>query len=89
MPSLTIKLMACVVASAFVAAAAAPAEAAKARKHKKVAAAHETAQTKYRGTDKVPAGPLYSGRVYLGDDPDPFIRSQIHRDINAIHGGND
>ncbi len=89
MPSLTIKLIACAIAAAFVAIAAAPAEAAKARKHKKIAAVQTTVQTQYRGINKFPAGPLYSGRTYLGDNPDPFIRSQIHRDINAIYGGND
>lgn len=47
------------------------------------------APTKYWGTDKFPAGPVYDGRTYLGDDPDPFIRSQLARDVNAIYGGND
>jgi hypothetical protein len=44
----------------------------------------------YHGTDKFPAGPLYyNGGTYLGDDPDPFIRSQIWRDIGATFGGPD
>ena len=69
----------------FLAAASAPAEAAKLRKHT-VRATH--VQTQYRGLDKFPAGPIYSSQTYLGDDPDPFIRSQIARDVNAVYGGN-
>jgi hypothetical protein len=42
----------------------------------------------YRGTDKFPAGPLYHGNDWLGDDPDPFIRLQIQRDLSARYGGN-
>ncbi|HXF87304.1 MAG TPA: hypothetical protein VNK48_02985 [Xanthobacteraceae bacterium] len=42
----------------------------------------------YRGTDKFPAGPLYHGNDWLGDDPDPFIRLQIQRDLTARYGGN-
>ena len=71
----------------------APADAAKAAKHKRhVAAASTKARqsgTAYWGTDLVRRGPLYNGSEYLGDDPDPFIRSQIARDVNAIYGGND
>lgn len=91
MSSLAIKLMASVIGLAFVLAAAAPADAAKARKHKKVAAAHTTIRVQpwYRGTNLFPAGPVYNGRDYLGDDPDPFIRSQILRDLGAHYGGND
>jgi len=29
----------------------------------------------YRGTNLFPAGPVYSGSDYIGDDPDPFIAS--------------
>lgn len=91
MSSLSTKILLSVFGLAFVAAAAAPAEAAKLRKHKQALGAYAmaSAPSKYRGTDKFPAGPLYSGRTYLGDDPDPFIRSQIARDVNAIYGGND
>jgi hypothetical protein len=68
-----------------------PADAAKARKHKKVATAHTAvrAQTGYWGTNLVPAGPIYNGPDYLGDDPDPNIRFQIKRDLGAHYGGND
>jgi hypothetical protein len=89
MSSLAIKLMASVIGVAFVVAAAAPADAAKARKHKKVAAAHATVrvQSGYRGTNLFPAGPIYNGQDYLGDDPDPFIRLQIYRDLSGHYGG--
>jgi hypothetical protein len=73
------------------AAAAVPADAEKARKHKKVATAHPGvhAKTGYWGTNLVPAGPIYNGPDYLGDDPDPNIRFQIKRDLGAHYGGND
>ena len=89
MASLPFKLMVSVVGLAFVLAAVAPADAAKARKHKKVAAAHSAArvQSKYWGTDLFPAGPVYNGSDYLGDDPDPNIRFQLLRDLGAHYGG--
>ena len=91
MSSLPVKLIASAIGLAFVLAAAAPADAAKARKHKKVAGAHAAVrvQSGHRGTNLFPAGPVYNGRDYLGDDPDPFIRSQILRDLGAHYGGND
>lgn len=91
MPSLTVKLLAAVIAFAFIV----PAQAETVRKRKKIANVHTHVHamaqqlSKYRGTDKFPAGPVYDGRTYLGDDPDPFIRSQLARDVNAIYGGND
>jgi hypothetical protein len=91
MSSLTGKLMACAIGLTLVAAASVPADAAKARKHTKVAAAHPAVrvQTGYWGTNLVPAGPIYNGNEYLGDDPDPNIRFQILRDLGARNGGND
>ncbi len=88
MSSLKLKCMACVIGLAF-AAASVPAEAAKARKHKKTTDSHTSArvQGKYRGTNLYPAGAIYNGQDYLGDDPDPFIRSQIFRDMGARYGG--
>jgi len=84
-------------ATAFVAvtvAAPAPAETAKkTHRHKHVhrtEVAASAASTKYRGTDKFPAGPLYyNGGVYLGDDPDPNIRFQLWRDLGARFGGDE
>ena len=91
MPSRAFKLMACVIGLAFVLAAAAPADAAKARKHKKVARVQTNAQvkSKYWGTHLFPAGPVYNGPDYLGDDPDPNIRFQLLRDLGAHYGGED
>jgi hypothetical protein len=91
MSSFTVKLMACVIGLTLATAASVPADAAKARKHKRVAAAHMTArvQTGYWGTNLFPAGPIYNGPDYLGDDPDPNIRFQILRDLGAHYGGND
>jgi hypothetical protein len=68
-----------------------PADAAnKPRKHKQPAVVYASQQVPdhYRGADKFPAGPLYfNGSQYLGDDPDPFIRSQLWRDLGAHFGG--
>jgi hypothetical protein len=65
--------------------------ASKVRKHKKPVVAYASQQVNvHRGTDKFPAGPLYfNGSEYLGDDPDPFIRSQLWRDLGAHFGGED
>jgi len=91
MPSLVLKLMACIIGLAIVVAAAAPADAAKARKHKKAPRVQTTVhvQGKYRGTNLFPAGPVYNGPDYLGDDPDPNIRFQLLRDLGAHYGGED
>jgi hypothetical protein len=61
----------------------------KVRKHKKFATTSKTVQADpyHRGTNLVPAGPLYFGGVYLGDDPDPNIRFQLLRDISGRFGG--
>ena len=66
------------------------AEAAKASKHKRHAAAPTAAHrsgTGYWGTDLVRGGPLYNGQDYLGDDPDPNIRFQLLRDLDRRYGG--
>jgi hypothetical protein len=78
-----LKIVVCVAGLAFVAAV--PADAKKARKDRKPVAARTvvTAQPYYRGTHLFPAGPIYFGQDYLGDDPDPFIRSQILRDVGV------
>ena len=88
MASLAVKLMVSAIGLAFVLAAA-PADAAKARKHKKQVAAHAAVrvQTGYWGTNLFPAGPIYNGNDYLGDDPDPNIRFQIKRDLGVHYGG--
>ena len=55
-------------------------------KHRRAAL---VAQPAFRYQGGVPAGPLYNGRDYLGNDPDPNIRSQILRDLGGRYGGND
>ena len=89
MATLAVKLTVSAIGLAFVLAAA-PADAAKARKHKRHATAHAgrvVVNSRYWGQNLFPAGPSYTGRDYLGDDPDPFIRSQILRDLGAHYGG--
>jgi hypothetical protein len=75
---------------------ASPAEAAKRHRHKYVAAPAKTSThirsrtaTRCRGGNFVPCGPLYNGQDYLGEDPDPNIRSQIIRDLDGRYGGLD
>jgi len=90
MPSLPFKLLLSAVGLAVVLAGMAPADA-KDRKHKRQVVAQKTVrvQPAYRGTNLYPAGPIYNGPDYLGDDPDPFIRSQIYRDLGAHYGDAD
>ena len=52
------------------------------RRHRRAAVAAHRAT--YQGG--VPQGPLYNGQDYLGDDPDPNIRSQILRDMGRYGG---
>jgi hypothetical protein len=87
MSSLPLKALASIVVATF--ALASPADAAKKSKHKKVAVSSTTTRTnpQHRGTNLVPAGPLYFSGVYLGDDPDPNIRFQLLRDISGRLGG--
>lgn len=89
MSSLPLKVLAATLAAAFVLASSV--DAATTRKHKKVAASSTTAHTnpRERGTNLVPAGPLYFSGTYLGDDPDPNIRFQLLRDISGRFGGDD
>ena len=85
MSTLPLKVLAPTLMSAF--ALASPANAEKARKHKKVVTASKTVQGEHWGTNIFPAGPLYFSGVYLGDDPDPNIRFQLWRDISGRFGG--
>ncbi len=71
-----------------------PADAAT--KHKKHAAKHKAhvarvareAAPAHRGANLFPTGPLYyNGGVYMGTDPDPFIRLQLWRDVSGRFGG--
>jgi len=87
MSSLPLKIFAAALTVAFMSASAV--EAAKNNKHKKTTDSSTTARidTQHRGTNLVPAGPLYFSGTYLGDDPDPNIRFQLLRDINGRFGG--
>ncbi|HEY7230305.1 MAG TPA: hypothetical protein VH558_08050 [Pseudolabrys sp.] len=87
MSSPSIKFFVATLAAAFVLGT--PANADRARKYKKDTTVSKTARpdTYHRGTNLVPAGPLYFSGVYLGDDPDPNIRFQLMRDISGRFGG--
>jgi hypothetical protein len=87
MTSLTIRISASVLALAFVLATAADA---RPRKDRQPAGARTavTVYAQHRGANLFPPGPVYYGNEYLGDDPDPFIRQQILRDLGAHFGGN-
>jgi hypothetical protein len=90
MSSLPFKILVATFVGAFALATSANAEnAEKVRKPKKFAAVSKTVRgdPSHRGTNLVPAGPLYFGGVYLGDDPDPNIRFQLMRDISGRFGG--
>ena len=82
-------IMALGIAIGFALALPVSAEPAKEPKQKKQTVAPKAERTKmgYRGADKFRAGPLYNGIDYLGDDPDPFIRLQIQRDLGARYPG--
>ena len=89
MASRQVKLIITGIGLSFVLAVA-PADAAPAHKHKKhakIAPTTAAANSKYRGTDLFPAGPVYNANDYLGDDPDPNIRFQIMRDLGVHYGG--
>ena len=90
MPSLLFKALVAAFVGIIALAMSANAEnTEKVRKHKKVATTSKTEKVDpyHRGTNLVPAGPLYFGGVYLGDDPDPNIRFQLLRDISGRFGG--
>jgi hypothetical protein len=90
MSSLPLNVLVAAFVAAFAFATSVNAEnVEKVRKHKKVATTSKTvgADPYHRGTNLVPAGPLYFGGVYLGDDPDPNIRFQLMRDISGRFGG--
>ena len=88
---ITLIVCAVSIAASFAFALPASAEPATPAKPKKLVAAAATARANavYRGQAKFRAGPLYYGQYYLGDDPDPFIRSQIQRDLGSRFPGND
>lgn len=85
MTSRSVKLLVCALGLAFLPTANANA----ANKPKKPVHHQATAANaeRCRGANLAPCGPVYFQNYYLGDDPDPFIRSQIQRDLGAKFGG--
>ena len=81
------KLILLAIGFAFVLAAT-TADAASVRKHRTQAqTATVFGNSRYRGTNLFPAGPIYNGPDYIGDDPDPFIRLVLKRDLSGRYGG--
>jgi len=62
---------------------------AKARKHRHHVVAPPVVVVRPidRGANLFPPGPIIYLNEYLGDDPDPFIRLQIWRDLGAHFEG--
>jgi len=89
MTSRPMKLLACSIGFAVVLASGA--DAAKKTKRPKQPAPQAAARTATpcRGASQFPCGPVYFQGYYLGDDPDPFIRSMIQRDLGAKFGDPD
>ena len=87
MKTLSVALIVSAVGLAFLAS---PAEAAKKKvRHHSGAAANAMMPggTAANFQGGVMAGPLYNGQDYLGDDPDPNIRSYLLRDLSGRYGG--
>jgi hypothetical protein len=92
MPALSTKLLALVAALAVFATVVPGARADDAKLHKphkkaKVFKRAKTEAQRCRGERQFQCGPLYYNGDYMGDDPDPFIRSQIMRDVSGRYGG--
>src|SRR4051794_16567216 len=88
MKTFSVTLIVCAVGLAFVAVS--PAEAAKKKRHHHsgyAASAMSPGGTAATYQGGVMAGPLYNGQDYLGDDPDPNIRSYLLRDLTGRYGG--
>jgi hypothetical protein len=87
--SLPVKII--MAASAIVVAMTSFADAKSRKARKPGAAPTQLSVNPYaRGANLFPPGPvMYSPNDYLGDDPDPFIRLQLMRDLGAHFGGTD
>ena len=79
------KLSACALGLAVVVVSNNGAAAKKPKRHPAPPAA-AAASTPCRGASQYPCGPVYFQGYYLGDDPDPFIRAMIQRDLGAKFG---
>jgi hypothetical protein len=89
MTSPAIKIFTCALGLALLVASAADA-ATKKKKAKPVAPeVTASAPASCRGASLFPCGPIYYAGQYLGEDPDPFIRSMINRDLGAKFGDPD
>jgi hypothetical protein len=86
MRSFPIRMLAAAIALVFVLAAAADAKPRKDRQPPGVRTV-VTVYPHHRGANLFPAGAVYYGTEYLGEDPDPFIRQQLLRDLTAHFGG--
>jgi hypothetical protein len=80
---ITVSLAASLAANASVSAKSA---AAKTKRAKPTTPAASTASS-CRGANLFHCGPIYNSTDYLGNDPDPFIRLMIQRDLGAKYGG--
>ena len=81
------KLILLVIGLASVLIAATPADAAKTNKHRHGQTNAVVNNSRYRGAKLFPVGPVYNGPDYIGDDPDPFIRLMLKRDLSGRYGG--
>jgi len=84
------KLLVCTLGLAVILASSADVAAKKMKTAKQIArpvAAGTSAPC--RGANLFPCGPVYFQSYYLGDDPDPFIRAMIQRDLGAKFGDPD
>jgi len=86
MSSRSVTVLACAIA--VVVALVSTADA-KPRKPKKQGGARTvvTVYPREWGANLFPPGPIFYTNEYLGQDPDPFIRQQIWRDLGAHFGG--
>jgi hypothetical protein len=86
MTSRPVKLLACALGLAVVlASSAAAAKIKKSRPARPQVTAGNSPRC--RGANLIHCGPVYNANDYLGDDPDPFIRLMIQRDLGAKYGG--
>jgi hypothetical protein len=76
-----------ILATGLVVTLASNADAATKGKRARHAAPTASATSSCRGANLFPCGPVYNSTDYLGNDPDPFIRSMIQRDLGAKYGG--
>jgi hypothetical protein len=84
MPTITLRLIAILLAVSF---AGAMAQAKTAKKKNPPADKQTAVRVQPRIQNGVPAGPVYAYGEYMGDDPDPFIRLMLMRDAGSHFDG--